>query len=535
MTPTKILIVDDEILVRLALKTLIDWKKHGFEIIGEAENGIQALDLLREVPAEIVLTDIRMPEMDGLALIASVAASWPETRCLILSNHNDFEYVQQALRLGAVDYILKLAWVPEELLSKCIRIRDQLESERHERTEQNRLVHKVELLGKEAREKQLRDLFTKHSTKIEIDNLLKGIQLDLTGGDYRVVCVSIDQYQKVMEENRFKSEQLLAYTVCNIMSEILKKHSGGELVEIQNGKFALLCDRFDPTILEDIRYATLTYASVSLSFGISRVRSQSYDIQQAYLEAERALNRRFFDSDEYLFYSETYSAAVVSKSWTGSVQEELWMRLLEPHMKEEASMEIERWVIELKQSNTISPEAIRDRWMQLLYLFNHKLELQGKDLYSVPSFLERHPFEVIRTAETLKEMAEWFSGWLMQALDFVRHTTGTRYRQEIQSVMDIIQAEYHTPIKISDIARRVGFAENYLSVLFKKETGEKIVDYLTRVRMKKARELLANPVHKIYEISEMVGYGDSSHFSKYFKKIEGLFPLEYRKMVLGRE
>jgi two-component system response regulator YesN len=167
-------------------------------------------------------------------------------------------------------------------------------------------------------------------------------------------------------------------------------------------------------------------------------------------------------------------------------------------------------------------------------LFNKSLEPAGQDIYSVPAYFDRYPFDVIRNSETLAEIYEWFGGWLAQAITYAMETAGAKIRPEIQTVLDIIHSEYHTPLKVSDIARRIGFAENYLSVLFRKETGEKIVDTLTRVRMKKARELLQDPALKIYEISEMVGYGDSNHFSKYFKKIEGVFPQEFRKMVFGK-
>lgn len=415
----RILIVDDEILVRLSLKTLIPWHEHGFEVIGEAENGVEALAMLERSHCDIVLTDIRMPEMDGIALMSTITRQWPHIRCLILSNYNDFDYVQKALQLGAVDYMLKLAWVPEELLEKCQRIGEEIENSRIQQSEKDQLVSKVVQLKSGAKRGQLQDLFMKHSSKLETDALREALDLQCGEPPYRIVCISIDEYRRVNEENRFKSEQLLSYTVGNILEEIMKKNGGGELVETLKGKFALILTSFSEITLEEMRSASATYARVSLSFGISQ-NCTIYELHRAYAAAEESLDRKFHDPDKIMFYSERMNV------------------------------------------------------------------------------------------------------------------TAARYRPEIQEVIDIIHKEFNHSIKVSELAKRIGFVENYLSVLFKKETGDKIVDYITKVRMKRARELLADPTYKIYEISEMVGYGDSNHFSKYFKKTEGVFPLEYRKMVLGK-
>jgi two-component system response regulator YesN len=121
-------------------------------------------------------------------------------------------------------------------------------------------------------------------------------------------------------------------------------------------------------------------------------------------------------------------------------------------------------------------------------------------------------------------------------MDYLKKLSKQQHRPEIQAVLDIIKERYNEPLKVSELAKEVGFTENYLSILFKKETGETIMDCLTRIRMDKARELLKDQQQiKIYEISEMVGYGDPNYFSKQFKKMEGVYPLEFRKLYLGKK
>ncbi|GGI44767.1 AraC family transcriptional regulator [Paenibacillus marchantiophytorum] len=526
---TRVLIVDDEILVRISLKTLIPWQANGFELVGEAENGRQALAMLETCPCDIVLTDIRMPEMDGIELMSAIRAKWPGTRIIVLSNHNDFEYVQRALRMGANDYILKLAWVPAELLEKCMDIRNDMEDELIKHDEERQLAFKIEQLEIETKEKQLRKLLLKQGTSVETDNVLREFQFNNKEQVYRFICVSIDNYQQIAEESRFKSEQLFGFTIANILNEILKKYGGGELIEVKNGRFAILVERLSEDMLIDMRSAAATFAQVSLSFGIVRDAMKLYDLHDAFVKAENALNARFYDKEAHFMYD-------FEKSGTDSrmecFQEDYWSELIDGGHSERLHTALLQWYEKQKQTD-VSPKVIREKWLQLLFLFEKKLAYIGKDLYAVPSYNGQYPFDVIRNAETLQEIVAWFGGWAVLTIDYMRQSAKLRYRSEIVEVMNLIQKEYQTSLKVADIAKRVGFAESYLSVLFKKETGEKIIEYLTKVRMKKARELLKDPSYKIYEISEMIGYGDPTHFSKYFKKIEGVFPLEYRKSALN--
>ncbi|MCY9656813.1 response regulator [Paenibacillus chondroitinus] len=526
---TRVLIVDDEILVRLSLKTLISWKENGFEIAGEAENGLEALAILENCPCDIVLTDIRMPELDGIELMNIIRERWPDTRIIVLSSYNDFEYVQRALQIGANDYILKLSWVPSELLQKCMRIRAELEVEQANRVIHTQATFRMEQLELDLKEKLLRNLLVKQGTNMETDRLICEIRSISKKQTYRVACASIDNYQQIVDENRFKSEQLLSFTIINILKEIVKKYGEGDLIEIRNERFAILMERLSEDMLVEMHSAALAFAKVSLSFGIVKDAVNLNELHSAFIRAEHALQSRFYNRDAHYFYDtdRTVSEATVKIE---SLQEDYWNMLMDQKPEQMADA-IHSWYEKQKQFQ-VPPALIRERWLHLLLLFEKKLEQLGKDLYVLPSYNERYPYDIIRNAETLQEITEWFGGWAIQTLEFIRLDSKPRYRQEIIEVMNIIQQEYATALKVSDIARRVGFAETYLSVLFKKETGEKIVDYLMKIRMKKARELLLNPSYKIYEISEMIGYSDATHFSKYFKKIEGVFPLEYRKAAL---
>ncbi|MCM3747110.1 response regulator [Paenibacillus pasadenensis] len=524
---TKVLIVDDEILVRISLKTLIPWEEAGFEIIGEATDGLEALELLEKQSCQIVLTDIRMPNMGGLGLIQQIRSKWPSVKCVILSNHNDFEYVQQALRLGAVDFILKLAWTPEELLDKCRGIREALLEEQLENEKQS---VRLERLSRQSTELLLRNLLGKQASKPEIDTQIRDHPLpQFLKEGYRVAAVSIDQRERVLEQNRFKSEQLLLYTVANIINELLRKYGSSELVDMHSGRLLIIRSSISDELLHEIRSAVIRFAQVSISFGVSCSHQGEYELHQSFIEAEAALARRFFLRGEFVFYPGSDKNSSLSL-----LPVDNWIRRIEAGELEPLKQEFAEWQETLKGQTALGSSLVREQWLQLLHGLGRTPDGSGKDIHLLQDAEGRFPFDVIRNAETLQEIADWFFGWLPGAVSLIRRPSRPIYREEVQAVIEMMQREYATPIKVSDLARRVGFSENYLSVLFKKETGEKIVDFLTKIRMQKARELLMNPSLKIYEISERVGYTDSNHFSKYFKKMEGLFPLEYRRLATGR-
>ena len=533
MMKTKVLIVDDEILVRVALKTLIPWEEQGIEVIGEATNGVEALEILSRMSCDIILADIRMPEMNGLELMNHVRVRWPATKVIILSNHNDFEYVQKALRLGAVDYTLKLAYTPEELLDKCKRIQQSLRNEQLKRREKHKLEYKIQHLERKSTELILLDLLVKQASQLEVDNLQRdGLLPPFVLNGCRVIVARVDHYQQVIEENRFKSEQLLMYTVRNIFAEILRKYGDFQLVDMYNHNLMILCGTYSEEMLVELREAVGTFVKVNVSFGVSGNSFSPYQLNEGCRQAEQALERHFFHPARHVLYPLDSLEEVQAKF--SILQNGHWTDLLERAGEDVILEELRQWTHQLQKEEGMGVAWVREQWLQWLHVICQHMGQPEHILYVIPEYQGRYPFDVIRNADTLQEICNWFLGWLPEAVPIARQNKQPVYRDEVTQIIKMMEEEYTSSLKVADLAKKVGFSDNYLSVMFKKETGVKIVDYLTQIRMQKARELLRNPTYKIYEISEMVGYTDSNHFSKYFKKIEGLFPLEYRKVMTGR-
>jgi two-component system response regulator YesN len=528
----RLMIVDDEILVRIGLKTMIPMSEERYEVVGEASNGQEALALLEQTPCDIVLTDIRMPEMDGLELLRHIHERWPLLKVLILSNHNDFEYVQTALRLGAAEYIMKLEMEPSELLDKLRLIREKLLAEQQKNVEVSQLEHKVNLYGREVKEKRLRELLQRHWTRIEMKELFREFPLVPLGRAYSVLAVQIEDFEALLEHNRFQSERLLTFTVGNVLTEICKKYGGGELAELEQGRFVIISPCLDASMPFEMRQAVHKFLMLSVSLGVSQRSDDPYAVHQAFSEATDALQYRFYLGRGQVVRNEELPAGMIDVM--EPLDAEPWLRCIEENDEHGLQKLLSGWVCSSREYPVYTPKAVREQWVRLADVFARSLKTESSDINAITLHEGKYPHHIIRSAETQNEINEWFAGWIPVFLDYKKKHGKQKWRSEIQAVVRIITENLHLPMKVSELAEQVGFAENYLSILFKKETGETITDYTTRLRMKKARELLKDPELKIYFISEQVGYMDPNHFSRSFKQVEGMYPTEFRRLVLGK-
>lgn len=529
-----VLLVEDEFLVRIGLKTLIRWEEEGFRLIGEAANGREALELLKEAPCDLLLTDINMPHMDGLTLLRRVKELYPHMKCIILSNHDDFEFVRTALQLGASDYVLKLTMEPKELTDKLCVVRQQIDQERSDLSHVSRLNYKIERFQQEIREKRFYEIMTKGCSRREIEEVLEEFVVP-ESDVYRCIMLQIDSYQHVLQHNQFKSEKLLIQSVANIVLELVRGHGGGELIQLEYGRFSLLTGQFSARLLEEIRDSVKTYLKLNISFGVSRSFTDIYSMHAAYLEAERALRFNFYGSANKIMFAERLPAAEKAGSGHMNGIDEKWIKLLEQRDKEGIKCLIAETGERMRTRQTIDPSEVKEQWIKIVHLFAQGLNEVGGDIYSVEPLESKLPFQAIRNGETLDEIVAWLEKWSDVYFHYLNHCSHHQWRPEIQLVAQLIKEQYATAIKLSDLAKAVGYSESYLSVLYKKETGETIMDAITRHRLKKAKELLKDRSLKIYEISDAVGYTDANYFGKFFRKVEGIYPQEYRKTYFNIE
>jgi two-component system response regulator YesN len=537
----KVLIVEDEMIVRVGIKSMIPWADLGCELIGEAANGLQALDIIRSHQPDVVLTDIQMPVMNGIELMKQLKEEYPLIQVIILSCHNDFEYVQQALKLGAVDYILKLSMQPHELQNLLIKVRDiKIKLKEEERTEAQK-IQKIHISSQVMKQKAIIEaLEGKLQSPEQWAASVKDWIIPLHDS-IGLMAIRIDDLEKKLQAGALKNKELMCFSVSNIALEILRTESSGDVVVNDQGLVILLANCRQPAVWEQhaqalaerIQTAARQYLKLSVSIGISRNLGMIPDISEIYQTAIQTLEYSFYYLKSAIIGSEALAAVreqpiYLTEEEVKRIEDEL---LLEN--KEQLQLIIHE-VLHRSLNSTVEVRRARALFDDLLLPFYRHLKRLELSSIELPEFKGYYPNEAVRKMETLAELKQWFLDWIGFYIDFYRLHANTRMRSEIWAARAYMNRHYQQKITVSDIAASIGISEAYLSHLYKKESGENLIDYLTKYRLEQAKELLRNSDLRTYEIAERVGFADANYFSKQFKRYEGMNPLDYRNQFIKK-
>ncbi|TBL80826.1 response regulator [Paenibacillus thalictri] len=531
----KALIVEDEMIVRVGIKSMIPWSALGYELIGEAANGLQALELIGQYVPDVVLTDIQMPVMNGIELMKQLRETYPQIQVIILSVHHDFEYVQQALKLGAVDYILKLSMQPQELQTLLTRVRDNLLKRKEAEQSEAQKSQMIHVSSQVMRRKMIVDaLEGKLHTPEQWAAAVKDWVIPLRDS-IGLMAIRIRGLDKEHHPKSLANKDLTTFAVSNIALEILRTEGGGDVVVDDQGIVVLLFNCAELAVWESqsrviadrIRVSVGQYLKFSVSIGIAHRLAIPPAFAEIYRLAILALEYTFYFSEPAIVTSD--EAATDPDQVISLTEEEVkhieHQLLLED---KESLQRIVRGIMERSLNQTVEVRRVRVFFDDLMLPFSRQLKRVGLSLIDLPEFQGYHPSEAIRNIDTLAEMQMWFLGWIGFYIDFYKEQAGKTMRSEIREAQAYINRNYRQKITVSDIAASIGLSESYLSHLYKKETGENLIDYLTKYRLEQAEQLLRNSDLRTYEIAERVGFADSNYFSRQFKRYIGMNPLDYR-------
>lgn len=420
----KIMIVDDEILVRIGIKSILNWEEHGYTIIAEAQNGLEALEKIKENKPDIVLTDLMMDEMDGFDLIKVCSKEYPQIKFIVLSNYNDFDNVKKAMKIGAFDYIFKLTAKPDEIL----KILNELTNAYDDKKQGNNINSAGEDVStKNTTEMKYRVIESIiHQSYISEEQIIKEFQaLGLTTDlqkPYVVFYVSINDYFSVEFKENFIEINLLKFAMGNIIHEVISKNNQAEVYNYHNGELIVI---------------------------INPRNNLSYD------SLCKAIAEDFETISEYL---KRYLGVGITAS-------------LGP-----MCIGIEKFSAAIKMNlQAISQKLVGGEGK--LYIYDNNT------------------------------------------------------RPEIIEVKKYILDNISRNLTISVAAKYTNMSESYFSHIFKKEVGMSFVDYVNKMRISKATELLENTGLQVNKIASLVGIDNANYFSVLFKKITGKSPYEYRSKI----
>ncbi|GAB6931255.1 response regulator [Paenibacillus sp. JCM 10914] len=530
----KILIVDDEPIVREGIRNRIDWAEHGYECIGVSENGRDALETITRMRPDVLLTDIYMPFMDGLELSHEVMARYPQTKIVILTGFDDFEYAQQAVKLQVTDFILKPI-TSVELSEVLDKLKLEMDEERGYNEHVSRLKQQISESMVLLQERFLERLATSPMKKSEIAAKLVYFNIPLTGPLYIALSADIDELRS---DERYADNELYAFALYNIIQEIMAKESGSAVFRYkENAVITILsgsseedmyCSAQD--LAEEIRKAIKQFMTFTITIGVGTLCHQLEDIRYSCAASEAALEYRLLMGPDQIINITDLENRGARPLYDGIDTESALIAAIRTGTAAEVEICIRRLIHDLG-SASMSIDQLYLRIVRVVLAIMQTLMEIGSDEHELFG-KEKQLLEDLYSFRSLDEIETWLRDVCNQALRGVLAVRQDMTRTQMLEAVAFIQHNYEDPeLSVKSVCSRIFMSTSYFSALFKSHTGKTFVEYVTDIRMNKAKELLKHTRLKSFEIAAKTGYQDPQYFSVLFKKYTGITPTEYRNQM----
>jgi len=529
----KVFLVEDEFVVREGIKKNIDWTLHGYEFCGEASDGELAFPMIQKQKPDIVITDIRMPFMDGLELSRLIKKEMPWIEIIILTGHQEFEYAKEGIKIGVAQYLSKPI-SGEELLREVDALASKIEEKRQEREikeqymremEENLLKEKKELFGY---------LVTGSKSVPELLELGDKLGMDLSAMWYSIVLMKTqsmyhahDEYSNSLIEIEDRLKQL--DMKMNVLSFdrnlegkaiIIKGDSEEELKQIQTDYLQQMED-----ILKE--YKQVRYFG-GVGIPVNRLRELSTSFERA----SHAFAHRYLVADSCILNSEEMEQGFYVNHENFSIHDVNTKQMDRNKIKEflklgdraEVIYFVEEFFKDLgssaMKSNIFRQYIVMDAYFCVVD-FLEGLQFQSSEIEA--------PDAQSFVLQSQESAMHYIVQIMQKAIELRDKTASNRYGDIVDEVIRYIEENYaEEELCLNLLASHVNFSPNHLSMIFSQQTGQTFIKYLTDFRMNKAKELLRCTGKRSSVIATEVGYKDSHYFSYLFKKTQGVTPTQYR-------
>ncbi|HEY8530569.1 MAG TPA: helix-turn-helix domain-containing protein [Paenibacillaceae bacterium] len=537
----KVMLVDDDYPVLEYLAESINWEELGMAPPTLHTDGEEALGhAIGDMP-DIVITDIGMPNMDGLELIERLREMKPGVRVAILSCHSQFHYARQALKLKVQDYLLKETLDPSELVKLLLQFKESLDQERLADREQEQLRHIVNRNREKMKETFIRATIHQpilHPEEWKRELVSFGLSAD--GTALLPVLAHLDHFTQARK--RFRTEDVLRFAVLNVVEEVASARPGVAYFPY-SAKRSFFLFAFEPSLkinpydeaasfVRQVLQGVRQSLKLSLSFIIGDPCRSPLELQKELSELLFCEGQRFYLEDGAVVKKghPRYADADLFRDYDRA-REEFRNLLLADRRDDALSALVRRWMTHFRERPR-PPETIKD-WV-LKLLLDLKLKVHSLRFFQAPYTAEALHQE-ISEIESLSELENWLTARLQSLKPVVKDILQTCGRPEIMQAYQYVAANLDKKIGLEEMAAHLHLNPSYFSRMFKKETGETFTDFVIRMKMERARELLDTTEYPVGRICDMLGYDNQSYFIKTFKSVVGVTPMEYRRIgVAGK-
>lgn len=541
----KIFLAEDEVVVRETIKRMIPWEELGFELVGEAADGEMALPLLIRQQPDLLITDIKMPFMDGLTLARLAKKEIPGLKVVILSGYDDFNYAKQAIGIGVEDYLLKPI-TKNALIERLSEIRSRYEHEKTQKEYYEKFQREMQAYEKNSSRDFFEALVDGSMDMMEVYKRAEKLGLDIVAEAYNVLIFTMNCDEDFSgqrdEYSSWEAESL------ELLENFFAGHSSAMLFRSNIFSYGVLLKGQRETIEENTRACVDEIRKILsrqdgrrewfLAVGQSVERLSQ--IQKSYHTASRAFSQRYLYDENILYYdemetmehpggqAETEDNAYLQKVDVNALNPAILQKFLSNGLQEETENFVKDYFY-----------AIGQEPMESLVFRNYVI-LNVR--FSVISFIkglgcDTNEMESADTEEVLAESGKnmesaitYAKKMISQAIEIRDQNSGNKNRSILKTAVDFIDSHYmEEDISLNTVANVANVSSNHFSALFSQNMGQTFIEYLTTLRMNKAKELLRCTGMRSSEIAGEIGYKDAHYFSYLFKKTQGMTPSDYRK------
>lgn len=536
----KVFLVEDEIVIREGIKNNINWQQENLEFVGEASDGELAFPMIQRLKPDILITDIKMPFMNGLELSKLVKQELPHIKIIILSGYNEFDYAKEAITIGITEYLLKPISAIK-LLDSVREVAKKIENENEKKKYGIQFAR--EQLEQEYFEKQnfLNELM---SNKLSISDIIeKGrmLNIELTAQKYNVILFKVT---KKNEKNTNYSDEMVQIT--KEIQQIIEKHFPRKMYMFDRGSEGWIFIVEGETIedikeiqnlaFKELRSLIDKHQDIEYFGGIGKIVQRLRELSESFDEANKAFSYRYLTDVNQIVYSDKineYNNLLednldLKTLDIGKIDRNILVNFLKSGLKEEIKHFIEDYFASLGKKNTDSLLFRQYITMDMYFSTIAFIEDMGQNTdYMKKTFGDLKG--VTAVLSTIDNAKAYLYMVIEEAITIRDSISMKKYGGMLDNAKEYIEKNYDSEnISLNSVAASVNISPSYFSMIFSQEVGKTFIEFLTEVRMEKAKELLMCSGMKSSEIGYAVGYKDSHYFSYLFKKTQECTPKEFR-------
>lgn len=501
----KLLIVDDERNIRLGIKAMISREFPNQFTLLLASNGLEAMEILKAEWIDIILTDIKMPAMDGIQLIHIIQSFAKKPQIIMISGYDDFEYAKEAIKYRVKDYLLKPINRQElqQTLKRVIIEVNQIEEK--EREKERNQANQLNYL-----------LIHPDITRTEIEDVMATLQLETFSGEYFIGIIKFWELTREIENLSYVRE-ILAQHFQGIFKRIVTFYDKDHNIVIVTPTITV----FD-TVLNQ-------WGAITAFIGVSTKLSQRCQIKEGYEQACLALKHIFFSTSRQMMLFSEIAQLPVKKEVKLPLEK---IEKISNMLGSDRDQEIRKQLLEILNLEEISKNGI-EFMEKLNQAINENLLDSAFHRLGKESIEIMQHYDQVGNIYNFKNFYDYYyclEALILQLHEYTKQLKSVYSEQRyMEEALQYIEQNYYKDLNLAVISNYVSLNYSYFSHMFKEYTGQNFVDYVKQVRVKKAKQYLHHPTLKIFEISQKVGYKNPKQFTRVFREIEGVSPKEYRE------